>query len=271
MWKDEDFRMIKFIAADLDGTLLDSNKRLPEDFKEVIEKLDEKGIIFAPASGRQYYNLLKQFEPFGRNFMYIAENGSMVVKNEKPVILDGLDRDEAAASIELARRIPTASAILCGEDCAFGENGDNKEFINNALMYYEHFRIVDNILEYCDNRNICKVAIFDSEDAQKNVYVKIRGISEGQVILSGDKWVDVMNPGVSKGSAVRHIREKYGLRTEECMAFGDYLNDCEMLDECGFSYAMENAHEDLFKHAKYKAPSNDENGVMRIIREVFKI
>lgn len=262
--------MIKFIAADLDGTLLDSGKRLPEDFKEVIEKLNEKGIIFAPASGRQYYNLLKQFEPFG-DFMYIAENGSMVVKNGKSVIFDGLDSAEAAAAIELARRIPTASAILCAEDCAFGEDGDNKEFINNALMYYEHFRIVDNILEYCDNRNICKVAIFDSVDAQKNVYDKIREISKGQIILSGDKWVDVMKPGVSKGSAVRHIREKYGFGKEECMAFGDYLNDCEMLDECGFGYAMENAHEGLFGHAKYRAPSNDENGVMRVIRKVFKI
>lgn len=263
--------MIKFIAADLDGTLLDSKKRLPADFKEVIEKLDERGIIFAPASGRQYYNLLKRFEPFGRNFMYIAENGSMVVKNGKSVIFDGLDRDDAVEAIELARHMPTASAILCGEDCAFGENGDNEEFLRNAHMYYENFRIVDNIMEYCDHRNICKVAVFDSEDAEKNIYGRFIEVSKGQVILSGDKWVDIMKPGVSKGSAVRRIREKYGFEKDECMAFGDYLNDCEMLDECGYGYAMENAHEELFSHARYKAPSNDENGVMRTIREVLKI
>lgn len=261
--------MIKFIAADLDGTLLDSQKRLPRDFGEVIQRLNEKGIVFAPASGRQYYNLLKQFSPFGGHFMYIAENGAMVVKNGRPVLLDCLDANDAERIVRAVRDIPTASAIVCCDDCAFAEDDSKEEFIYNTVMYYERCRSVDNLPAYCHNRNICKIAIFDETDAEKNVYGPLRKISDSDVILSGSKWVDVMKPGVSKGSAIRHIQKRYGWKKEECMAFGDYLNDCEMLDACHYSYAMKNAHPGLKAHANFCAPSNDQCGVVNIIKKML--
>lgn len=87
------------------------------------------------------------------------------------------------------------------------------------------------------------------------------------VILSGEHWVDVMKPGVNKGCAMRGIQQKLGISPEECMAFGDYLNDCELLQAVGESYAMENAHPALKKLARYIAPGNDDNGVMRVVRE----
>ena len=87
------------------------------------------------------------------------------------------------------------------------------------------------------------------------------------VILSGEHWVDVMKPGVNKGCAMRGIQQKLGISAAECMAFGDYLNDCELLQAVGESYAMENAHPALKALARHIAPSNDENGVMRVVRE----
>ncbi|MFR8178319.1 MAG: HAD hydrolase family protein [Christensenellales bacterium] len=59
------------------------------------------------------------------------------------------------------------------------------------------------------------------------------------IILSGEHWVDVMKPGVNKGCAMRGIQQKLGISAAECMAFGDYLNDCELLQAVGESYAME--------------------------------
>ena len=53
--------MIKLIATDMDGTLLNSNNEIQHGFYDVFEKIQEKGIIFAAASGRQYYNLLERF------------------------------------------------------------------------------------------------------------------------------------------------------------------------------------------------------------------
>ena len=66
--------MVKIIATDMDGTLLDS-KKTPKDFGYVLEKLDEK-MRFIVASGRQYYNLRKQFEGYNQDLIYISENGS---------------------------------------------------------------------------------------------------------------------------------------------------------------------------------------------------
>ena len=55
------------------------------------------------------------------------------------------------------------------------------------------------------------------------------------------------------------------------MAFGDYLNDCELLQAVGESYAMANAHPALKTLARHIAPSNDENGVMRVVREALNV
>ncbi len=85
----------------------------------------------------------------------------------------------------------------------------------------------------------------------------------------GEHWVDVMKPGVTKGGAMRGVQKKLGITPEECMAFGDYLNDCELLQSVGESYAMENAHPRLKEMARHIAPSNDEDGVMRVIRREF--
>lgn len=52
------------------------------------------------------------------------------------------------------------------------------------------------------------------------------------------------------------------------MAFGDYLNDYDLLLSCGESYAMENAHPKLKEIAKYITASNDEDGVMKILRQI---
>ena len=64
--------MIRFIATDLDGTLLNSERRLPEEIFPLIGKLKELGVLFAPASGRQYANLKKLFAPVANDVVFIC-------------------------------------------------------------------------------------------------------------------------------------------------------------------------------------------------------
>ena len=70
---------IKLIAADMDGTLLDSKGVLNPDFFSVFEYLRKEGVMFIAASGRQYYNLLKLFDSIKDEIIFIAENGTYVV------------------------------------------------------------------------------------------------------------------------------------------------------------------------------------------------
>ena len=113
--------MIKFIACDLDGTLLNSSKELPRDLRATVERLNKIGVTFAPASGRQYYKVLEQFEPISRNFMYIAENGAFVIKDGEVIVRDCLSGAVALDVIKRTRKLPSVYPILCCEDCAYME------------------------------------------------------------------------------------------------------------------------------------------------------
>jgi len=262
--------MIKFIATDLDGTLLDSRKNLPEGFIEMLDILSEKGVIFAVASGRQYYTVLEQFEPLGRDFMYMVENGALVVDKGEIKACDCLEPEVCADIIRRVRDIPTASLILCCTDGAYGEDGSDPDFRWNTDMYYKRFSLVDDLIPMCGEKQILKLAIYDNTDPYKNVK-KVLPDYEGRadVVISGANWCDVMKPGISKGSAIKRVREIYGIDRDECMCFGDYMNDYEMIMECGESYAMGNAVPEIKAAAKHIAPTNDENGVMQILKQKF--
>ena len=262
--------MIKFIACDLDGTLLNSSKELPRDLRATVERLNKIGVTFAPASGRQYYKVLEQFEPISRNFMYIAENGAFVIKDGEVIVRDCLSGAVALDVIKRTRKLPSVYPILCCEDCAYMESSVGGYKPVEVGQYFRRLEFVPDLTDYCDTKNILKVAVYTPNDAYENIYKKLPEYPESaQIILSGREWVDVMKIGVSKGSAIKKVREICGWDKSECMCFGDYLNDYEMMFECGESFAMANAHEDLKKAAKHIAPSNDENVVMKSIQKWF--
>ena len=76
---------IKLIAADMDGTLLSSRKQLPKGFFPLVRTLKKIGVRFAPASGRQYYNLYEQFGEIADELMYISENGGYYSTKNPPI------------------------------------------------------------------------------------------------------------------------------------------------------------------------------------------
>ncbi len=262
--------MIRFIACDLDGTLLNSRKELPDGLKTTVDRLNRRGVVFAPASGRQYFKVREQFEPISMNFMYIAENGAYVVMDGRVIVRDCLDSGTARDVIKRARRMPGVYPVLCCEDSAYVERGG--QGISEVKKYYKRLDTVSDLIDYCETKNILKIAIFTYGDAYEEIFKKLPEYTgKAQVIVSGANWVDVMKNGVSKGSAVRKIQQICGYAKDECMCFGDYLNDFEMLHECGESFAMANAHEQLRRAAKHIAPSNDENGVIKVISEWFDL
>lgn len=106
--------MIKLIACDMDGTLLDSQKRLPPELPEVIAQLREKGVIFCVASGRQYASLRRDFEAYADDLLFLCENGALVMQRDKRVFIDPVDASfitrivtgDARAFGRVSRRLP---------------------------------------------------------------------------------------------------------------------------------------------------------------------
>ena len=258
--------MIKFIATDMDGTLLNSNNEIHADFYPMFQSLKEKDIIFAAASGRQYYNLLERFKDIKDDMMFIAENGTFVVYKGKELIVNSLEKNIAKELIEISRTIPNSDVILCGKNSAYIESHDER-LIKQTAKYYERYKIVEDLTSIDDD--ILKVTICDfngSENNSNNYFDEYR--DKVQITVSGEIWLDIVAKGINKGVAINEIQNLLNIDYKETMVFGDYLNDLEMMSSAYHSYAMANAHDTLKKAARFIAKSNDENGVIQAIKSV---
>lgn len=266
--------MIKLIASDMDGTLLTTDKRLPEDFRPVVRALKEKGVTFCVASGRQYAALRRDLEDLVSDLIFIAENGALVMENDRQLFIDPLAACDLPEIVRMAKELEGVYPVVCRVNTALVDAKSPPEFIHAMRTFYRYTQVVENLADLCGGFNdVCKVAFYDPGDAATHLLPALRQRvgDRMSVCLSGENWVDVMRPGVSKGRAIRMLQQIKGFTPENCMAFGDYLNDLEMLESVSESYAMENAFEGLKRAAKYVAPGNDEDGVMRVIRERFAL
>ena len=266
--------MIKLIASDMDGTLLTTDKRLPVDFQQVVHALGGKGISFCIASGRQYASLRRDLAHLVGQLIFIAENGALIMENDEQLFIDPLDGCDLPRIVRAAEGLENVYPVICRSDAALVDASASKAFVDELRMYYEQTFVVENLADVCSGfDDVCKVAFYDAGDAATHELpvLQERLGDRHAVILSGLNWVDVMKPGVNKGRAMQMLQQLKGLSPDECMAFGDYLNDLELLESVTESYAMENALDELKRAAKHVAPPNDEDGVMRVVKQRFSL
>ena len=255
--------MIKIIFCDMDGTLLTSESKLPAGFDETISELKKRGVIFAPASGRQYFSLIETFSKYVDEFIFVADGGTIVFRHGKEMFSQPMDRKTALEIIHAGDTMENILRVYCGKEDAYLLDFQNTpEYHAELLKYYTHNNTVKTWEEVQDVP--IKMSFYDATGhADKNIYPKLLHFSDKvQVLLSSDYWVDVMMPGVDKGSAAGKLQQLLNIKPEECAAFGDYLNDYEMFKSVGYGVAMANAHPELKKVAKFETLSNDEGGVL---------
>lgn len=259
--------MIKLIVTDMDGTLLNDNHELHQDFWKIEEELSKNGILFAVASGRQYYNLESKFERLKDRMIFFAENGTHVVHKGKELYVNPLDPDAAREFIELGRKLEGTQAVLCGKKCAYVENKDEK-FISEIKKYYEKLKYVEDLSKVEDT--ILKVTICDWKGVEKNSYHSFKKYeNDYKVAIAAEIFLDITSISANKGNAIKKVQEELNISPEETLVFGDYLNDLEMMQNASHSYAMKNAHPEIIKASKYVTEfDNNENGVLEAIRSL---
>lgn len=259
--------MIKLIATDMDGTLLDENGVLPIEFTEILDRLAAKNIKLVVASGRPYYTLKANFGPIGENLSYICENGALVVENGKIIYESSIDRNLVHEVIECAKGIVGNAVILCAANCAYVEKNCSEGHLNEIKKYYKIINPVDDLKNVDDD--IVKITICNLGNSLENLnnVFKPKFGDILNVVGSGEVWIDISNTGANKGVALRKLMNTENITKEETMVFGDYYNDIEMLAEAEYSFVMENAPEDMKQYGKYIAASNIEHGVLKAIIE----
>lgn len=261
---------LKLIAVDMDGTLLDGEGRIPEALWPLLDRLGERGIRFAPASGRQLATLQRAFAGHLDDMVFIAENGGYVVHGDHEISSTSMDAGFTAALLARLRAMVADGAalgmVLCGKASAYIEQTDPR-FVAEALKYYAKLETVADLLAVDDQ--VLKVAIYDFADAEKTAPALEDLRVSHQVVVSGHHWIDVMNPDVNKGVALERLQDALGVSRAQTAAFGDYLNDLELLDAAGLSFAMENAHPEVIERARFRAPANTDLGVVATIHRLL--
>lgn len=262
---------MKLVLCDMDGTLLNDKKEVPAAFYTIMDKLKKQGVCFGICSGRQYETLRCVFPNHYKDMLFVAENGAIVFEGDTCLWTERLDNEWIQKAIDIIRPHEGITPILCGEKCAYVESGDS-HFLQNAGMYYKKLRLINRLEDAFKEDSICKIAVYDAVDSFTNGYPALKGL-EGyfQVTVSGKEWVDLMKSGTNKGRAVARIKEMKGLDARDCVAFGDFLNDCEMMQECYYSYAMANAVPALKEICRFSAPSNNEEGVITALKELYHL
>lgn len=243
--------MIKLIASDLDGTiLLQGAQSVDHSLFETIHKLTEKGIIFAPASGRQYNSLKMLFEPIEKDLMYITENGALVMYKDEVVFKKPMNRKLAMDIIEDIYEHSNCEVLASGLNTAYIKPKE-KEYLHRMTSVVKYkTAIVDSFDDI--EEDILKVSVCDISGIKNSrEYFTKKWSDKVLTAISGELYLDFTAIGVNKGTAIKNIQDKFGITPYECMAFGDNYNDIEMLDNVGHSYAMERAVDDIKKHAKY--------------------
>ena len=221
--------MIKLVASDLDGTLLLNGAQSVEDSMfETIGKLLDRGILFAPASGRQMTSLKRLFAPVAEELVYISENGALVSYKGKTI----------------------AKTLVSGEKTAYIKPKTKEYHDRMTKVVNYHTTLVSDFSEI--QEDILKVAVCDLSGIEhsKEHFFKRWG-NEAAAVVSGSLYLDFMDLKVSKGNAMKQIQQSMNILPEECMAFGDNYNDIPMLDSVGHAYVMEKAVDDIKKHSQF--------------------
>ncbi len=259
--------MIKLIVSDMDGTLLNTNHEFPKDFMRLFKTLQQREITFCVASGRQYTSLLQFFAPIKEQMSFIAQNGTLLMRNDKVLY------ENTLSPYHLQRIL---SVVKPSSQVAVGLYSRAHTYLFPTTPYAEsQVRIYNtSVIKVSDLSEvpepISQVSLYDPINARTNTLPTFSVLAqEGLTItLSGTHWIDITNAGANKGEALVALQKALEITPEQTMAFGDHLNDIQMMRQASFSYAMKNAEEEVKAVANYiTEKDNNENGVLKTIDE----
>lgn len=233
--------MLKLIASDLDGTLLQNGaQKLNPVVFDLIRKLKEHGILFVAASGRQYSNLQRLFDPVKNDIAYVAENGSLCAYHDQ-TLSTGLINRELGLRIIDAIHAHGCDCIISGEKVCYTDS-KNPLFIDHMLNVLRYDMEIVEDLKTDLHEPFLKIAVCDFNGTE-NLEKYFRDLFEDEIklVTSGNIWVDFIAPNANKGTGLQSILDHLHISAEDCIAFEDQYNDVEMLQLAGTSYAMSNA------------------------------
>ncbi len=266
---------IRLIALDLDGTLLDSQKRLSHRNEEVLKECIRRGIFIVPCTGRIWFGVPEFIRNFPGIRYAITVNGAVIEDVREHRVLDErkLSCEHALELLALAKQFHTMYDAYAGGH-AFGEARflDHLEVFGVEPELQKMIRSTrENVPDVAEavrqlGQPVEKVNYFFGDLAERQ-RAKEALLARGDVLVSSSfaNNLEINALGASKGDAILRLAKHLDLEPEQTMGFGDGENDISMIRMAGTGVVMGNAMETLKTHADYITVTNDEDGVAHAI------
>ena len=256
--------MINLIATDMDGTLLNAEREIDVEFFEILKHLRSKNILVVLASGREYNSLVNLVPKEYRNeLIFACNNGNYIEFQGETLFESYIDKSMFEKLISKLESIEDLKVLMSTKNSIFTNSMQNYfiyKLKGQKITFLKHFE--------CLKEDVIKCTLITEESKQKEVLNELKELDEIlEIVPSGKRSIDITTKGVHKGTAIKFLQDKYNITYNETMAFGDYLNDIEMMKVAFYSYAMRNAHPELKNYARFTAGYNHQRGV---IEEIVK-
>ena len=268
--------MIKLVAMDLDGTLLNGEKGVTEYTAEILRACEKKGVKMVIASGRGFDSARVFARLSGLNSPVVSANGARVDETPfGPTILEDCIPEETSREV---CRLMLESGIYFVCYCSgvnYSANGTRikrgimpKQIVDDGKFTVRNTLDFDELMTEGVKRPYKYVAFTEEYEALARLRERLEKEVDAAVSSSWPDNVEVLAKGCGKGRAISFLAEKYGIKKDEIMAFGDQENDRDMLLSAGWPVAMENGVNRIKAVARIIAPKNTEDGVAKVLEKM---
>ncbi len=249
------------VAIDVDGTLLDSENRISKGAAEAISRLRQNGIISILASGRSMDGVAPYYQKLDLAPYLIGAGGGLISTTSGVVIKAFKFPDTVITSVILiAREFGVGIALHQVDNLRFESTDEQIKVINRNLP--GDLLRLDDLVAAIPISSVVKFTLWGDHDILLQAQEKIRSLGiPVDTLFSGDIFLEITNPGVSKGHALLVLAQHLNIPANRIAAVGDQFNDISMLNAAFLSIAMGNAPEAVKAVAQTIAPGNNEGGL----------
>lgn len=253
--------MGKLLLLDIDGTLLDTNKELPASAKEAVQQAKLNGHDVAIATGRAPFMIGELQEVLDID-TYITFNGQYIVHKGEPIEKAAIDPEKLTAVMGFAEKRDHPVVFMDDKRMVstIDYHPDIDESIRSLKFPHPHFE-----KDFHLNHPVYQALVFCGEEEE-------RAYQEEFDDLSFVRWhrvsCDILPRGGSKARGIHHLIKATGHSIEETIAFGDGLNDLQMMEIAGQSVAMDNGHPETKAKATFIADHVDNDGLAKAFRKL---
>jgi Cof subfamily protein (haloacid dehalogenase superfamily) len=260
----------QLVAIDVDGTLLHSNKNVPDENVRAVRRAEENGLPITLVTGRSIFSLRHILKRLNLNTPYIGSGGAIIAHPRTEEILDyrALDRQDLEIVVSVARDLQVAQFFYMPDGIYYEATPEMLRGWSHSNTY-EPIKVSDALSEL--EGAPTKLAIYGDKARLQRVEQAITE-RDVQVHVSypHDYFIDVTRRDADKGKALLRLADRLGISPDVILAVGDADNDLTMFRVAGAAVAMGNAPPEVQVAADYIAPTNDENGLAWLIDRLIE-